>query len=173
MRLFVFAVIVPALFLTALPAIAKRDFVAHPKDFKCLTDGVEVQGRLFRVFHKNHKLRNKAVALANAGATDGPFPVGTILQLFPFEAMAKRRQGFNPQGNDWEFFQLKITDKKTAILSRGKGEVANALGSCQGCHVRVAPTHDLVCEYIIGTAGLGLTDDTVRALQATDTRCAK
>jgi hypothetical protein len=59
------------------------------------------------------------------------------LQLFPFEAMVKRTKGFNPEGNDWEFFQLVPEQKpngkyKTKILAQSKAEVANPAGSCQG-----------------------------------------
>jgi hypothetical protein len=35
----------------------------------------------------------------------------------------------------------------------------------------LAAAHDAVCEFVIGAAGLGLTDDQVRALQASDPRC--
>ena len=34
------------------------------------------------------------------------YPVGTILQLVPQEAMVKRRKGFDPATKDWEFFFL-------------------------------------------------------------------
>ena len=62
-------------------------------------------------------------------------------------------------------------DGKTEILARGGSEVANGIGSCQGCHTRVAAEHDSVCEYGIGASGLGLTDDQIRGVQATDPRC--
>src|SRR5262249_19981179 len=82
--------------------------------------------------------------------------------------------GYNPEGNDWEFVKLRPTPEgKTEILQAGKGEVANAIGSCQACHVRLAHDHDLVCEFVIGAAGLGLTDQQLAAIQAADPRCKK
>jgi hypothetical protein len=35
------------------------------------------------------------------------YPVGTIVQVFPFEAVVKRGGGFNPSGGGWEFFNLR------------------------------------------------------------------
>ncbi len=102
------------------------------------------------------------------------YPVGTILQVLPLEAMIKRRHGFNPDGNDWEFVRLEPTpDGRSKILADGKGEVANALGSCQACHRLLAQNHDLVCGFVIGAAGLGLTDEQLATIQAGDPRCKK
>ncbi|HXJ35707.1 MAG TPA: hypothetical protein VMS22_16870 [Candidatus Eisenbacteria bacterium] len=116
--------------------------------------------------------------MTESGDVSRGYPVGTLLQLFPFEAMLKRKPGFNPDGDDWEFFQLAVEPKKngryrTRIVSRGKSDVANGAGSCQGCHVRLAHDHDLVCEFVIGAAGLGLTDAQIAAAQAADPRCKK
>ena len=90
------------------------------------------------------------------------------------EAMAKRGGPYNSGGNGWEWFRLSFTPHGRAkIAARGEAEVANFLGSCQGCHTRVAPTHDLVCEFVIGANGLGLTDTQLTQLQASDPRCKK
>ena len=48
MRLIVGLGLIAAL---ALPAIAK-EFVAQPTDFRCLTDGAQPEGKLFRIFGK-------------------------------------------------------------------------------------------------------------------------
>ena len=75
-------------------------------------------------------------ALAIARSTDGGrYPVGTIIQLVPQEAMVKRAAGFSPSTNDWEFFSLEVSPTGTKILSRGGAEVLNRFGgSCSGCH---------------------------------------
>lgn len=57
-------------------------------------------------------------------------------------------------------------------MERGGPEVANFVGSCQGCHQNVAPTFDLICDFVIGSSGLGLTDEQIRAIQNGDPRCA-
>jgi len=48
MRLIVGLGLITAL---AVPAIAK-EFVAQPKDFRCLTDGAQPEGKLFHIFGK-------------------------------------------------------------------------------------------------------------------------
>jgi len=156
----------------ATGALAKREFVAQADDFQCLTNGVHAPDKLFYVFHKSRRLRMKALRKATTGKLGKGFPKGTILQVFPIEAMVKRGGRFNREGGGWEYFRLSITaDGKTEIVARGGPEVANPAGSCQGCHTRVAPDHDSVCEFVIGAAGLHLTDEQVRAFQATDQRC--
>ena len=162
--------------VTMLVALAIATPSVAGTKFRCLTDGVKPTGKNFFVFHKNKKKRAKAVAMTESGDVSAGYPVGTILQLFPFEAMVKRKKGFNPEGNDWEFFQLvpeqKLNGKyKTKILAQGKAEVANPAGSCQGCHVRLATEHDLVCEFVIGAEGLHLTPEQIAAAQASDPRC--
>jgi len=86
--------------------------------------------------------------------------------------MAKRGGKFNQEGNGWEYFKLKPNrDGTTEIIARGTTDVLNFQNSsCQACHQRLAADHDSVCEFVTGPAGIGLTEDFVRALQA-DVRC--
>jgi hypothetical protein len=148
---------------------------AKPRDFRCLLKGKKVEGKNFYIFNRNRARLRKAVAMTKTGEIPpSGYPVGTVLQVLPFEAMIKRRPGFNPDGDDWEFVRLGIDSKgKTQILADGKAEVANALGSCQACHARLAPKFDLVCGFVIGANGLGLTDEQLAAIQAADPRCKK
>src|SRR5262245_32252166 len=168
MRLIVGLGLIAAL---AVPAIAK-EFVAQPEDFRCLTDGAQPEGKLFYVFGKK-RIVKKALRKTKTGKLGKGYPVGTILQLFPFEAMAKRGGKFNKEGHGWEYFQLHITaDGQTEILKRGTAEVTGLTGtSCQNCHERFAADYDAICEFVIGADGLGLTEDDIAALQATDARC--
>ena len=167
MRLIVGLGLIAAL---AVPAIAK-EFVAQPNDFRCLTDGAQPEGKLFRVFGKK-RIVKKALRKTNTGKLGKGYPVGTILQLFPFEAMAKRGGKFNKDGHGWEYFKLKPNaDGTTEILARGTAEVTNFLGgSCQECHERLAKGHDAVCEFVVGVEGLGISDDLFHRLQV-DLRC--
>ena len=167
MRLIVGLGLIAAL---TVPAIAK-EFVAQPKDFRCLTDGTQAEGRLFRVFGKK-RIVKKALRKTKTGKLGKGYPVGTILQLFPFEAMAKRGGKFNKEGHGWEYFKLKPNaDGTTEILARGTAEVTNFLGgSCQECHERLAKDHDSVCEFVVGVEGLGITEDLFHRLQS-DLRC--
>jgi hypothetical protein len=159
--------------LATAPASAEPH--AKPRNFHCLLKGKKVEGTNFYIFNRSRARLRKAIAITEAGALPpSSYPVNTVLQVLPFEAMIKRRPGFNPDGDDWEWVRLSVDSKgKTQILEDGKGEVANGLGSCQTCHKRLAPTHDLVCGFVIGAKGLGLTDEQLAAIQASDPRCKK
>ncbi|HUE29846.1 MAG TPA: hypothetical protein VMR79_03175 [Verrucomicrobiae bacterium] len=151
-----------------LSGVAAAEFVAREKDFRCLLDGQAVPGKHFFVFHRRHGKLRKALRIAELDLPDKRYPVGTILQLFPFEAMVKRGGGFNPEGDGWEFFRLSVTPAGTRILARGGAEVRNFAGSCQGCHA-AGRSYDFVCEGH-AVASLGLSEDAIRALQH-DPRC--
>jgi hypothetical protein len=112
---------------------------------------------------------DEALVIAHAGK--GEFPVGTVMQLVPQEAMVKRRAGFSPATNDWEFFSLDVSAKGTKILSRGGAEVVNRFGgSCAGCHSAAAPQFDFICGKTNGCAPLPVGDDVFAFLVRTDPR---
>ena len=61
-----------------------------------------------------------AAALAVARSkTGGVYPVGTVIQLIPTEAMVKRHAGYSPSTGDWEFFSLAVSTQGTQIKSSG------------------------------------------------------
>lgn len=157
----------------ATAAHAKREFVAEVDDFKCLTTGTRAPDKTFFIFHEKRAALKKAVRKTKRGKLGKGYPVGTILQLFPFEAMAKRGGDFNPEGDGWEYFKLSISgDGITTIVQRGTSEVTGLTGgSCQGCHLQLAADHDSVCEFVVGAEGLGLTDEQIEFLQSNDPRC--
>jgi hypothetical protein len=144
-------------------------------DFRCLLDGKKPEGRNFFVFHRNKAKLRRAVRMSKTGKIPKRgYPVGTILQVLPFEAMVKRPRGFNPDGNDWEWVRLNVSaDGTTAIAAAGKAEVRNVIESCEGCHRQIdqRSPHDLVCGFVVGASGLGLTDEQLAAIQASDPRC--
>jgi hypothetical protein len=51
---------------------------------------------------------------------DKEYPVGTILQLVPFEAMVKHPHEKFPKTNGWEFFALEVSEGGTKIRDRGR-----------------------------------------------------
>ena len=159
-----------ALAVLALAAVAgAADFTVTGKDFRCILDGKPVEGKTFYVFHRNKQKLRKALKIANRDLPNKHYPVGTILQLFPFEAMVKHARSFNPAADGWEFLQLSVSAGGTSILHQGKAEVANLFGSCQGCHSR-ASRFDFVCEGH-GIGGVPFTPDQIRTIQAADPRC--
>jgi hypothetical protein len=112
----------------------------------------------------------EALAVARS-ATGGRYPVGTIIQLVPQEAMVKRAPGFSPSTNDWEFFSLDVSAKGTTILSRGGVKVLNRFGgSCASCHRGAQPQFDFVCGTTHGCAPLPIGSAVFAALQKADPR---
>jgi hypothetical protein len=113
-----------------------------------------------------------AAALAVAhSAKGGTYPVGTVIQLVPQEAMVKRAPGFSPSTDDWEFFSLDVSAHGTRILSRGGAKVLNRFGgSCASCHSAAKPQFDLVCGTDHGCAPLPIGPAVIDALQKSDPR---
>lgn len=144
------------------------DFVAVASDFECILDWPAV---------RNIRLTNKlgrtgeALALAENPEPGKEFPVGTIIQLFPGEAMVKRGPDFDPDNNNWEYFELDVSSEGSVIRVRGRDDVINRFGGqCFSCHA-AARDFDFICEKERGCIPLPLTDELIEALQISDPRC--
>ncbi len=137
--------------------------------FDCILDGTRV-----RNFYVKNLIGNLEASLAVAkGNADLPYPPGTLLQLFPLEAMVKREAGFSPETRDWEFFFLDISSGETTIVERGKDETQNLFGgNCFACH-SLATDNDFVCETENGCDPLPpqIDDAFIEMLQDGDPRC--
>jgi hypothetical protein len=147
---------------------AVEDVAVDAGDFKPLADMTAVRG--FFVDNVAGDL-DATLAVANDPA-GGTYPVGSVVQLIPQEAMVKRAPGFDPDSNDWEFFTLEVTPAGTTIVSRGGSEVINRFSgtSCSGCHSAAEPQFDFVCEDDHGCAPLPIGDDVITAIQQSDPR---
>jgi Fe-S cluster biogenesis protein NfuA len=146
-----------------------EDLVLTANDFHSLQSMTKIRG-----FFVDNRLGHLAetVRVANS-TTGGNYPVGTIIQLVPQEAMVKRRPGFSPASRDWEFFTLKVNAQGTQIARRGGAEVINQFGgSCTGCHSAAEPRFDMVCEHTHGCAPLPISDAIIAAIQQADPRPA-
>ncbi|HEX8804663.1 MAG TPA: hypothetical protein VF743_10725 [Acidimicrobiales bacterium] len=143
------------------------DIVLQADDFVRLQDMTPVRG-----FFIDNRLGHLDEALAVANDPDGgTYPVGTVIQLVPQEAMVKRAPGFDADSNDWEFFSLDVSAEGTTILERGGAEVINRFGgSCASCHSAAEPQFDFVCEDTHGCAPLPIGDDVIRSVQEADPR---
>lgn len=144
-----------------------EDFDAQPDDFVHLGDMVPVRG-----FFIDNRLGHLDEALAVANNPDGGvYPVGTIIQLVPQEAMVKRGPGYSPEFADWEFFILEATPEGTEIVQRGGTEVLNRFGgSCAACHAKADVAFDMVCEEDNGCDPLPIGDDMFQVIQQADPR---
>ena len=144
------------------------DLDAVEEDFECLLSWDRI--RRFRITNKLGRM-DEALAVAN-NPEGGTFPVGTIIQLVPQEAMVKRRAGFSPATQDWEFFFLGASAEGTEIRARGTTEVVNAFGgNCFECHAKAEPQWDLLCEQDNGCDPLPIGEDLINNLQDNDPRC--
>lgn len=147
---------------------ATADLDMKPADFTCILKWDQV--RLFRI---TNLLGNQAGSLAAANAPGTmDYPVGTVIQLVPNEAMVKRRKGFAAESNDWEFFFLDTTAAGTTIVKRGVTDVVNQFnGNCLTCHTKAMPQYDFVCEKAHGCDPLPFSDPDILAIQNGDPRC--
>jgi hypothetical protein len=160
----------------ALAAGAAAEFVARVKDFRCLDEFSSVPGKSFRIYHRNPRKLARALRIASGELPRRKYPVGTIIQVFPFEAMVKRGGGFNRDFGGWEFFNLRVSSEGTRILGRTATERAgrplrNFIGACQDprCHgAAQVRRFDRVCEGNLPP--LPLTEEEFAALRA-DPRC--
>ena len=129
---------------TAVETTVVEDVVVDADDFRPLADMTAVRG-----FFVDNVAGDLDATLAVANDPEGgAYPVGTVIQLIPQEAMVKRAPGFDPASNDWEFFTLEVTPAGTTIMSRGGSEVINRFSgtSCAGCHSAADAQFDFVCE---------------------------
>ena len=137
-------------------------------DFGCILKWDKV--RLFRITNLLGNVKG-ALAAANAPGTMD-YPVGTVIQLIPNEAMVKRRKGFDAASNDWEFFFLDTSAAGTKIVKRGVTDVVNQFnGNCLNCHTKAMKEFDFVCEKTHGCDPLPIGDDIILSTQNGDPRC--
>ncbi len=143
-----------------------EDLDMMASDFECV-----LHWPMVGAYRITNKLGHDAAAVAN-NPNGGVFPVGTIVQIVPTEAMVKRRVGFSATTNDWEFFSLGVTASGTTITNRGTTDVVNAFnGNCHDCHVKAAPQFDFICGTTHGCDPLPLSEATLVSLQNSDPRC--
>src|SRR5713226_5384621 len=140
---------------------AAQDLDMKPSDFHNLQTMTKVRG-----FFVDNRLGHLTAALRIARSRKGGvYPVGTILQLVPQEAMVKRRKGFNPATRDWEFFFLRTNAQGTTIVTRGTTTVVNRFGgNCASCHQAAQATFDMVCEHNHGCSPLPVGDEVIAAI---------
>lgn len=147
---------------------ATAEYIATEADFDCIKNGTKVGH--FYVANRLGK-QDAAAAVAKGNAKGAVYPVGTIIRLFPLEAMVKRGGSAFAATGGWEMFRLKFNaNNKTEIAARGGAEVGNAAGSCVGCH-SPAKEFDYVCGGDHGCAPIPVSAEAAQALQDADPSC--
>ena len=110
-----------------------------------------------------------AAAMSSEGAT---YPPGSVVQLIPTEVMIKHHKGWNIKTNDWEFFELDVSEEGSKIKVRGTTQVINKFGgNCFECHQKAEPQWDFICEDKHGCDSLPIPDFVIRRIQRKDPRC--
>lgn len=157
----------------SMPAsAASQDVTITEQSFGCILDWPKVRNTRFK--HADPEKLKEAMRILRDSVPDKEYPVGTILQLVPFEAMVKHPREKFPTSNGWEFFALDVSEKGTKIKARGVDNVVNlSLGvPCLGCH-QPAVKFDFVCEKGHGCAPLPFDDQQFAEIQRSDARCSK
>lgn len=151
---------------------AERQLSITDDIFKCLT---EMTKSLNGDFFVDNVLGDLDATVAAANSESGAsYPPGSLVVLVPSEAMLKHESGWNAATNDWEFFELDVSEQGSAIKVRGTTEVVNQFGgNCFGCHVQARPEWDLICGTDHGCAPLPITRETIANIQNSDPRCRK
>jgi len=149
------------------PAALATDTITDAT-FGCISELTPVD----RFFVGNLEGDLEATLAVAQSETGGTYPVGSIIQLVPTEAMVKRAPGYSAATKDWEFFDLDISPTGTKILTRGHADVVNRFGgNCLECHEKAEPQWDMICSTDHGCDPIPLNDAMIRALQKTDPRC--
>src|SRR5262245_58281030 len=159
-------------FCVASAAIAAAaDVSVSEQTFGCILDWPRVRNT--RINHADPQQLAEAMRIFRDSVPNTEYPVGTILQLVPFEAMVKHPREKFPKTNGWEFFALEVSPAGTKIRDRGDSVVNLSQGkTCLSCH-QPAASFDFVCEKGHGCAPIPFNDEAIRALQQSDARCAK
>lgn len=165
-----------AMYLFAFPAqteasiLSDNDTKITAEMFSCIYDLPKVRNTF--LFHPDPEKLKEAIHIFTERVSDTEYPVGTVMQLVPFEAMVKHSSEKYPDSHGWEFFALEVTAENTTITSRGDHAVNFEGRECLSCHA-AGIKYDFVCEKDHGCAPLSIGDKEIAAFQAADPRCTQ
>jgi len=145
-----------------------KQILVNEDTFVCLKKMHRVRG-----FFVGNLLGRLDDTIAAANQPEGTFyPPGSIVQLIPTEVMIKHHKGWSEKTNDWEFFELIVSEKGSEIKVRGTTQVINKFGgNCLECHQKAKPQWDFICEEDHGCDSLPIPDFLIRWTQQSDPRC--
>ncbi|WP_342349110.1 hypothetical protein [uncultured Nitrospira sp.] len=152
-------------------SVAAQEITVSEQTFGCILDWPKVRNTRFK--HDDPKKLKEAMRIFRDSVPETEYPVGTILQLVPHEAMVKHPHDKFPKTNGWEFFFLDVSQEGTKITDRGDDVVNASQGvTCLSCH-QPAARFDFVCEKGHGCAPIPFDDQKIAAIQKSDARCTK
>ena len=151
--------------------LSADDLVITAKSFGCVLELPKVRNT--RIQNPDPEKLKEAMRIFRDSVPNTDYPLGTILQLIPTEAMVKHDRASFPNSNGWEFFALKVSADGTTIVDRGDKVINASLKKpCLDCHSPGAK-FDFVCEKNHGCAPIPVNDQQIAAMQASDPRCKK
>lgn len=163
------SLLVAGIGLFMLSSASAQDITVTEQTFGCILDWPKIRNTRFK--HADPEKLKEAMRIFRDSVPDKEYPVGTILQLIPFEAMVKHPRERFPTTNGWEFFDLEVSKDGTKIKERGEQVVNHSQGvTCLSCH-QPAAKFDFVCEKGHGCAPIPFDDEKIAAIQKTDLRC--
>ena len=114
-----------------------EDVTVSETSFTCIRDGHKIRNTYIR--HADPEKLKEAIRIFRDSIPDKEYPVGTMMQLVPFEAMVKHPREKFPKTNGWEFFALDLSEASTKIRDRGENVVNLSQGvTCLSCHAPAA-----------------------------------
>ena len=145
-----------------------KEIKVNEDTFVCLKKMHPIRG-----FFVDNLLGRLDDTIAAANQPEGAFyPPGSIVQLIPTEVMIKHHKGWSEKTNDWEFFELIVSEEGSKIKVRGTTQVINKFGgNCLECHQKAKPQWDFICEEDHGCDPLPIPDFLIRWTQKGDPRC--
>jgi hypothetical protein len=168
-KLFVFAAPLLALMIGASAPVraADAEITVTEKMFGCMHEGTKIRKTYIR--HADPAKLKEAVRIYEGKVEGGEYPVGTVIQMVPNEAMVKHAKAAFPNSNGWEFLAFKVAAEGTTFAGRGD-TASNPLGTCLSCH-KGAVKYDYICDKGQGCAAIPVTDEQIIGMQSKDPRC--
>ena len=102
------------------------DIVVSEQTFSCILDWPKVRNT--HIKNDDPEKLKEAIRIFRDSVPNTEYPVGTILQLIPSEAMIKHPRGTFAKTNDWEFFSLDLSATGTKISERGDNVINHLQG---------------------------------------------
>ncbi|HNP31059.1 MAG TPA: hypothetical protein PKK23_18585, partial [Nitrospirales bacterium] len=141
--------------------VSAQEITVSEHTFGCILDLPKVRNT--RINHADPGKLKEAKRILRDSVPETEYPVGTILQLVPHEAMVKHSHDKFPKTNGWEFFFLEVSKEGTKIADRGDNVVNVSQGvTCLSCH-QPAARFDFVCEKGHGCAPIPFDDQKIAA----------